>query len=70
MDVTIRIYLRERLVRTLVLGQQVAGFHLSRDRVAYWDERNATGEKVASGIYFYQLQAGDFSAMRRMLLLK
>jgi hypothetical protein len=70
-DVTIRIYaLSGQLVRTLALGQQVAGFYLSRDRAAYWDGRNATGEKVASGIYFYQLQAGDFSAMRRMLLLK
>jgi hypothetical protein len=70
-DVTIRIYaLSGWLVRTLALGRQVAGFYFNRDRAAYWDGRNNAGEKVASGVYFYQLQAGDFSAMRRMLLLK
>jgi steroid delta-isomerase-like uncharacterized protein len=70
-DVVIRIYnATGQLVRTLDLGQREAGFYLGRTKAAYWDGLNVTGEKVASGIYFYQLRAGDFSSTRRMLILK
>ena len=55
-------------VRTLDLGHRPAGFYLERSRAAYWDGRNALGEEVASGIYFYTLSAGDFTATRRMLI--
>jgi hypothetical protein len=58
------------LVRILDLGHRKAGFYVGRTRAAYWDGRNDTGEKVASGMYFYQLRAGDFSATRRMLIVK
>jgi hypothetical protein len=57
-------------VRTLSLGQRSAGFYLGRIKAAYWDGHNDAGEKVASGIYFYQIKAGDFSAMRKMLIVK
>jgi len=67
----IRIYnIKGILVRTLSLGQQAAGFYLQPTKAAYWDGRNASGEKVASGIYFYQLRASDFSSTRRMLIVK
>jgi hypothetical protein len=70
-EVVIRIYnATGQLVRTLDLGQRSAGFYLGRTRAAYWDGLNSIGEKVASGIYFYQLRAGDFSSTRRMLVLK
>ncbi len=70
-QVTIQIYdAKGSLVRTLNLGQQSAGFYRNRANAAYWDGRNDAGEKVASGIYFYQLRAGDFSDTRRMLILK
>jgi hypothetical protein len=70
-QVTIQVYDADgRLVRTLDLGQQAAGFYTSRTRAAYWDGKNGTGEAVASGIYFYQLRAGDFSATRQMVILK
>ena len=59
-----------RLIRTLSLGFQSAGFYNSRGRAAYWDGRNAVGEPVASGVYFYTLTAGDFSATRKMLIRK
>jgi len=59
-----------KLVRTLSLGYQSAGFYNSRDRAAYWDGRNNIGERVSSGLYFYILKAGDFSATRKMLILK
>ena len=58
------------LIRTLPLGYQSAGFYYNRDRAAYWDGRNAFGESVASGVYFYQLRAGDYTALRRMVILK
>ena len=70
-EVMIRIYnARGQLVRTFSLGQREAGYYIDRTRAAYWDGRNDTGEKVASGMYFYQLRAGDFSATRRMLIVK
>ena len=59
-----------RLVRTLSLGFQSAGFYNSRSRAAYWDGRNALGERVASGIYFYQLTTSEFQQTKRMLILK
>ena len=59
-----------RLVRTLSLGFQSAGFYNSRGRAAYWDGRNAFGERVASGVYFYQLMTPEFQQTRRMLILK
>ena len=70
-EVVIRIYnLRGQLVRTLDLGHTKAGFYLGRSRAAYWDGLNYSGEKVASGAYFYQIEAGDFSATRKMLIVK
>ena len=59
-----------RVVRDLDLGHQRAGKYESRSRAAYWDGRNAIGEPVASGLYFYTLTAGDFTATRKMLILK
>ena len=70
-EVTITIYaVNGTLVRTLALGHQAAGRYQNRSRAAYWDGRNAFGEKVASGLYFYTLTAGDFSATRKMLIRK
>ena len=70
-DVNISIYAADgRLVRTLVLGHQPVGIYESRSRAASWDGRNALGEPVASGVYFYTLTAGDFTATRKMLIQK
>ena len=57
-------------VRTLVLGLMPAGIYQSRSRAAYWDGKNEVGELVASGVYIVRLDAGDFSATRRMVVLK
>ena len=59
-----------RLVRTLSLGFQSAGFYNSQGRAAYWDGRNALGERVASGIYFYQLTTPAFQQTRRLVIEK
>ena len=70
-EVRITIYNTQGVViRTLHLGHQSAGYYTSRSRAAYWDGRNALGESVASGLYFYQLQADDRSQMRKMLIVK
>ena len=70
-DVWINIYNAQGiLVRALTLGHRTAGYYTSRSRAAYWDGRNALGERVASGIYFYQLQADGISPMRKMVILK
>ena len=58
------------LVRELDLGYQRAGYYTDRSRAAYWDGLNALGEGVASGVYFYQLRAGNYSQMRKMVILK
>ena len=70
-DVTLTIYASDgQSIRQLALGHQVAGTYQSRSRAAYWDGKNQQGEPVASGIYFYTLTAGDFSATRKMLIRK
>ena len=70
-EVTLTIYdIRGRVVRTLILGNQPAGVYQSRSKAAHWDGRNHFGEKVATGVYFYTLKAGDFSATRKMLIRK
>ncbi len=70
-DVTLHIYaMNSRLVRTLMLGHQPAGMYQNRSRAVYWDGKNQFGEPVASGVYFYTLTAGDFTATRKMLIRK
>ena len=70
-EVTVTIYdVRGGVIRQLLLGYQRAGVYMSRGRAAYWDGRNQIGEPVASGVYFYTLAVEDFSATRRMLILK
>ncbi len=75
--VTLTIYnvVGQEVLR-LVDGEQSAGFH-----GIFWDGTNATGASVASGIYFYKLEAhqivgqsnattSTFSDTKKMLLLK
>ena len=70
-EVTLRIYsVNGALIRTLVLGHQPAGIYQTRSRAAYWNGRNEWGEPVASGIYFYTLKTGDFTATRKLLIRK
>jgi predicted ester cyclase len=70
-SVSISIYnATGQLIRTLDLGHKDPGVYVSRSEAAYWDGRNEAGEEVASGIYFYNITAGDFSAMRKMIVNK
>lgn len=70
-DVRITIYnMKGFVVRTISLGHQAAGYYTGRSRAAYWDGRNSLGERVASGIYFYQLRTDEISFLRKMVILK
>ena len=70
-DVTISIYdAKGGLVRQLNLGHQHVGSYVNRDKAAYWDGWDRHGQRVASGLYFYHLQIGNFSSVRRMVILK
>ena len=70
-EVTLQIYdTTGSIVRTIDLGFKGQGFYMTRSTAAYWDGRNNMGEQVASGVYFYSLQTPDFSATRKMLILK
>ena len=59
-----------KVVRTLTLGHQPAGIYKTQNRAAHWNGKNEQGELVSSGIYFYTLTAGDFTATRKMLIVK
>ena len=70
-EVKIDIYdISGHLVRSLDLGWKPLGSYMTPSGAAYWDGKNAVGERVASGIYFYTLQTSDFAATRRMVILK
>ena len=70
-EVSISIHnIAGQLVRTLDLGLQPIGSYMTPGTAAYWDGKNAVGERVSSGIYFYTLQTAEFTATRRMVILK
>jgi hypothetical protein len=65
-NVNVSLYIYDaqgRRIYAKSLGYRKAGSH-----TAHWNGRNTVGEAVASGIYFYSIQAGDFHATRKMLI--
>ena len=70
-DISVEIYdVGGRLVRTIPIGFKPVGYYLTRERAAYWDGRNETGEPVSSGVYFLQFVAGDFTTTQRVVIVK
>ena len=57
-------------MKTLDLGHKQPGYYLGQHEAAYWNGSNNLGEEAASGIYYYSIRAGDFYAMRRLVLVK
>ena len=69
--VNIKIYNASGVVvRQLPLGIQPAGYYKIQSRAAHWDGKNSIGEPVSTGIYFYQLNAGSLSVLKKMVILK
>jgi len=70
-EVNVRIYNTSgQLIRTLNLGHKPAGLYTNQDRSAYWDGKNDAGEHVSSGVYFYSIQAGKYTATMKMTITK
>ena len=67
--VTIRIYgSMGQLVKVIDLGHRKAGVYVARGETAHWDGRSDNGELAASGIYYYSIRAGEFTATRKMVV--
>jgi hypothetical protein len=69
--VTVKIYdVTGKQIRMIQLGHLPAGNYVESSKAIYWDGRTDTGELVSSGIYFYQIEAGDYRSARKMVILK
>ena len=70
-EVSLIIYnMAGRLVRRLDLGFREAGTYLRREQAIYWDGKTDTGERVASGTYFYTLKTEGYTSTQKMIILK
>lgn len=70
-NVLIRIYnVNGELVYTANLGKKTAGSYILKERAFHWDGKNDGGERVSNGLYMYNIQAGDFSATKRLVVIK
>ena len=70
-NVSLTIYdLSGDQIRRIDLGYTLAGKHIKKDQSIYWDGRSDTGEKVSTGTYFYTIQTDEYSATRKMVILK
>ena len=57
-------------IRMIELGHVAAGNYVEVNKAIYWDGRTEDGEQVSSGTYFYQIEAGDYTDTRKMVILK
>lgn len=70
-DVSITIFnVNGQMVRQLHLGSKMPGYYVDKSRAAYWDGANESGEAVSSGIYFYQMQAGQNTSVKKMIIVR
>lgn len=59
-----------QLVRILELGDKKAGWYIDKDKAAYWDGKDRFGENAASGVYFYVFNAGSYTAVRKLAVVR
>jgi len=70
-NVSVTIYnVAGTLVRSISIGYLQAGSYVSQSRAIYWDGKADTGERVASGTYFYTLKTQDYTSTQKMIILK
>ena len=68
---TARVYdVTGKQIRIIELGHIVAGNYVEVNKAIYWDGRTEDGEFVSSRTYFYQIEAGDYTEIRKMVILK
>ena len=68
---TAKIYdVTGKQIRMIQLDHIPAGNYVEVSRAIYWDGSTNTGESVSSGTYFYQIEAGDYTETRKMVILK
>ena len=58
------------VVRELVFGMKAAGYYTGKSSAAHWDGRNNSGERVSSGMYFYQFKTDSMSVLKKMVIMK
>ena len=69
--VTARIYdSLGNQIRVIELGYLRAGNYTESNKSIYWDGKNKNGEQVSSGIYFYEISAGNYTEVRKMVVLQ
>ena len=69
--VTARIYdVTGKQIRIIELGHIAAGNYVESSKAIYWDGKTEDGEQVSSGTYFYQIEAGDYTETKKMVILK
>ena len=69
--VTAKIYdVTGNQIRMIELGHIPAGNYVESSQAVYWNGRSENGEQVSSGTYFYQIEAGDYTETRKMVILK
>lgn len=50
------------------MGQKAPGVHMSKSKAARWNGRTEKGESVTSDVYFYFMEAGEFTNLRKMAM--
>ena len=70
-EVRLTIYdVTGKTVRKMELGHLTVGSYSQTEKAIYWDGKTETEEQVGSGTYFYQLQTGNYTESRKMVILK
>ncbi|MGQ9609221.1 MAG: Ig-like domain-containing protein [bacterium] len=70
-EVSITIYnINGQAIRRLDLGNRLPGYYIDKSKAAYWDGNNEYGERVSSGVYFYELRAGKDVSVKKMIIIK
>lgn len=68
-DINVTIYgSNGKLIRFLDLGHKLPGSYIDKLKAVHWDGKNEAGEQVSSGAYFYAIQAGEFTAVKKMVV--
>ena len=57
------------IIRSFNLGTKEPGDYTNKSKAVFWDCRNESGEKVSSGIYFYEIRTDKYSSIKKMIVI-